>query len=57
MEQFYRDPQAVVGDDPALLAYWNTMPGRVQTRLLESGLTVSTLGELQSLCDQLEHEE
>ncbi len=56
MEQFYRRPQDVVGGDDALLAYWNTMPGKVQLRLLESGISVSTLGELKMLRESIERE-
>ena len=32
------------------------MSGKVQLRLLESGLSVSTLGELKMLHEQIEHE-
>ena len=56
MQQYFRRPQDVVGKDDALLNYWNTMPGKVQLRLLESGITVATLGELQMLRDQIENE-
>lgn len=54
MEKYYRQPQDVVGPDTALLAFWDTMPGKVQLRLLESDITVSTLGELKLLCAHLE---
>ena len=56
MQQDFRRPQDVVGKDDALLNYWNTMPGKVQLRLLESSITVATLGELQMLRDQIENE-
>jgi hypothetical protein len=56
MEQFFRRPQDVVGKDDELLDYWNTMPGSVQLRLLQSNITVATLGELQLLQAQLENE-
>ncbi len=56
MKQYFRRPQDVVGKDDALLNYWNTMPGKVRLRLLESSITVATLGELQMLRDQIEHE-
>lgn len=54
MEKYYRQPQDVVGPDTALLAFWDTMPGKVQLRLLESDISVSTLGELQLLCAHLD---
>ena len=53
MYQYYRRPQDVVGKDDELLNYWNTMPGSVQLQLLESGITVATLGELKMLADEL----
>lgn len=56
MQQYFRRPQDVVGKDDVLLNYWNTMPGKVQLRLLNSGITVATLGELQLLRDQIENE-
>ena len=56
MKQYFRRPQDVVGEDRVLLTYWNTMSGKVQLRLLESGLSVSTLGELKMLQEQIEHE-
>ena len=56
MKQYFRRPQDVVGEDRDLLTYWNTMSGKVQLRLLESGLSVSTLGELKMLREQIEHE-
>lgn len=56
MYQCYRRPQDVVGEDHILLEYWNTMPGKVRLRLLESGISVATLGELQLLCDQINNE-
>ena len=49
MEQYFRLPQDVVGHDAALLSYWDTMPAKAQLRLLESEITVSTLGELKML--------
>lgn len=52
-EQYYRLPQDVVGHDAVLLSYWDTMPARAQLRLLESQVTVSTLGELKMLADEL----
>ena len=53
MKQYFRRPQDVVGEDRDLLTYWNTMSGKVQLRLLESGLSVSTLGELKMLQEQI----
>ena len=52
-EQYYRLPQDVVGHDAVLLSYWDTMPARAQLRLLESQVTVSTLGELKMLANEL----
>ena len=53
LEQYFRLPQDVVGHDAALLSYWDTMSNvlsaRSQLRLLESEITVSTLGELKML--------
>mgnify|MGYP001144036217 CR=1 FL=1 len=52
-EQYYRLPQDVVGHDAALLSYWDTIPAKAQLRLLESTITVSTLGELKMLVEKL----
>ncbi len=51
MKQYGRLPQDVVGHDPELLSYWDQMPARAQLRLLDSGITVSTLGELKLLSE------
>ena len=51
-EQYYRLPQDVVGHDAALLSYWDQMPAKAQLRLLESTITVSTLGELKMLAEE-----
>ena len=51
-EQYYRLPQDVVGHDAVLLSYWDTMPAKAQLRLLESTITVSTLGELKLLSER-----
>ena len=55
-EQYYRLPQDVVGHDAALLSYWDTMPAKAQLRLLESEVTVSTLGELKMLAERFSQE-
>ena len=39
--------------DPELLAYWNQIPPRARLRLLDSTITVSTLGELKKLAEEL----
>lgn len=52
-EQYYRLPQDVVGHDAALLSYWDTIPAKARLRLLESTITVSTLGELKMLVEKL----
>ena len=48
-EQYFRLPQDEVGHDAALLSYWDQMSARSQLRLLESNISVSTLGELKML--------
>lgn len=53
-EQYYRLPQDVVGHNAALLSYWDQMPAKAQLRLLESNITVSTLGELKMLAERLD---
>ncbi len=55
-EQYYRLPQDVVGHDAALLSYWDRMPAKAQLRLLESDITVSTLGELKMLAETFSKE-
>ena len=57
MLQYYRHPRDVVGKDPQMLRAWNDMPGDVRLRLLESNISVSTLGELQMLRSHLEQHE
>lgn len=52
MEQYFRLPQDVVGHDAELLSYWDQMPARAQLRLLESRVSVSTLGELKLLAER-----
>ena len=42
-----------MGHDPVLLSYWHKMPGRARLRLLESSISVSTLGELKKLGEEL----
>jgi len=53
VEQYYRLPQDVVGHDPSLLSYWDQIPAKAQLRLLESSISVSTLGELKKLAEEL----
>ena len=53
-EQYYRLPKDVVGHDAALLSCWDQLPARAQLRLLESDITVSTLGELKMLAEELQ---
>lgn len=53
MKSYYRLPQDVVGHDPVLLSYWDRMPAKAQLRLLESSISVSTLGELKKLEEEL----
>lgn len=55
-EQYYRLPQDVVGHDAELLSYWDRMPAKAQLRILESGATVSTLGELKMLAEAFSQE-
>lgn len=55
-EQYYRLPQDVVGHDAVLLSYWDRMPAKAQLKLLESNISVSTLGELKMLADELAQE-
>ena len=47
------DLNAVLGSDEALRAEWGKLPGAVQLRILESGMSISTLGELRMIRDQL----
>ena len=51
-EQYYRLPQDVVGHDAELLSYLDQMPAKAQLRLLESDISVSTLGELKMLTER-----
>lgn len=53
MEELKRTPVDVVGRDPELLAYWKEIPPVAQLRLLDSAITVSTLGELKKLAEEL----
>lgn len=55
-EQYYRLPQDVVGHDAVLLSYWDRMPAKAQLRILESDVTVSTLGELKLLAESFSQE-
>ena len=56
MGQYYRLPQDVVGHDAELLSYWDRIPAGAQLRLLESEITVSTLGELKMLVERFSRE-
>ena len=53
MEKKLPNPRDVVGEDSTLIDYWNQLPVRAQIRLLESGISVSTLGELKKLGEEL----
>lgn len=53
-KQYYRLPQDVVGHNAALLSFWDQMSAKAQLRLLESNITVSTLGELKMLAERLD---
>ena len=53
MEDLKRTPVDVVGRDPELLAYWKEIPPIAQLRMLDSAITVSTLGELKKLAEEL----
>ena len=44
LKQYFRLPQDVVGHDAQLLSLLGHPPTRVQLRLLESTISVSTLG-------------
>lgn len=52
MKKHLRKPRDVVSDDPALLADWGNIPPQVQRRMLESTITVSSLGELKKLAEE-----
>lgn len=56
MEEYYRTVEDVVGKNPVLLDYWDHMPDAVKRMMLESDTTVSTLGELQLMANQLRHQ-
>ena len=53
MEQKQRITRDVVGEDPLLLNYWKEMHPMARRRLLESDISVSTLGELKKLDEEL----
>lgn len=55
MAEYSRTVRDVIGEDKALLDYWDKMPDSVKGQLLESNAVVSTLGELQILACQLRH--
>lgn len=42
-----RQPKDVVGHNAELLAYFDTMSGKAQLAILQSDVSVSTLGELK----------
>lgn len=44
----------VLGEDKDLLAYWDKIPDKVKTEILNSTAQVTTLGELQILSSQLQ---
>ena len=56
MRESIRHPRDVIGTDPLLVEYWNTVPAGVRLKLLESGISVSTLGELKKLAEELDLE-
>lgn len=43
----------VIGEDKDMLSYWDKIPDKLKTELLNSNAQVSTLGELQILASQL----
>lgn len=55
MPEYARTVKDVIGEDKALLDYWDKMPDMVKGQLLDSNASVSTLGELVILSNQLRH--
>lgn len=53
MDHQERLVEDVIGQDKALLDYWDKMPDKVKQQLLASDVSVSTLGELQLMANQL----
>ncbi|MFI3249446.1 MAG: hypothetical protein R3Y07_00600 [Eubacteriales bacterium] len=53
MKEYSRTVYDVIGNDSALLDYWDGMPDEVKRILLASEITVNTLGELQLMSNQL----
>ena len=53
MKEYNRSPIDVIGNDPDMLCFWDSVPDEIRSYLLASPLTIPTLGELQLMCHQL----
>lgn len=53
MEEYSRTVEDVIGNDGAMLDYWDKMPDMVKRQLLCSNIVVDTLGELVLQANQL----
>ena len=56
MEQsHYPDLNEVLENDTALREEWAKLPGTVQMMIVESGMSISSLGELKMISEHLKH--
>lgn len=56
MKEITRTVADVLGKDKSLLSYWDKMTDPVKTAILQSNATISTLGELQIIESQTQHQ-
>jgi len=49
-----RRVEDVIGNDPAMMQYWDTVSPKIQELLLNGQNTYASLGELQMACENLD---
>lgn len=54
-EKHYPDLNEILENDSALREEWGKLPGAVQMMIVESGMSISTLGELKMISEHLKH--
>lgn len=54
-DKHYPDLNETLENDSALREEWAKLPGAVQMMIMESGMSISTLGELKMICEHLKH--
>ena len=54
-ENHYPDLNEVLENDSALREAWGKLPGAVPMMIMESGVSISSLGELEMISEHFKH--